>query len=199
MPWTATSCCTRARAQPARFAGRHDRDPVLPARRSDSRRAPHTIDRLEIPVMRRSRANSKGPAERARIYVRAQLKHRGWSVTEVVEDRVTYLEAARAPSRRIRVRVKARTKGTWQATVTSGREASRPPAIPTFWAFVDLATVPFAVYVAPDAWVRRDIHRAHAEYLRRHGGRRARNDASNHHAIATSRVERWRDNWASES
>ena len=145
--------------------------------------------------MPRSAVDAKGPADRARIYVQANLRHRGWTVTQAVEDRVTYLEGTRGTSRRIRVRVKARTKGTWQATVTSGRSNPGTPSIPTYWAFVDLGSSPFAVYIAPDPWVRRDIHRAHAEYLRRHGGRRARNDASSHHAIATNRVEQWRDRW----
>lgn len=145
--------------------------------------------------MPRSRSDTKGPAERARIYIQSHLRHRGWTVTQIVEDRVTYLDASREPNHRIRVRVKARTKGTWQATVTSGR-VTRSTARPTFWAFVDLAASPYAVYVAPDAWVRADIRRAHATYLRRHGGRRARSDASNHHAIATDRVERWRDAWS---
>jgi hypothetical protein len=145
--------------------------------------------------MPRSAVHTKSPADRARIYVQAQLRHRGWTVTQVTDDRVTYLEGTRGASSRIRVRVKARTKGTWQATVTSGRSAPPAPSIPTFWAFVDLSSSPFVVYVAPDPWVRRDIHRAHGEYLRRHGGHRARNDASNHHAIAPSRLDQWSDRW----
>ena len=146
-------------------------------------------------AMPRSAVDTKSSAHRARIYVQAHMRHRGWTVTQVTDGRVTYLEGTRGASSRIRVRVKARTKGTWQATVTSGRSTLRTPSIPTFWAFVDLSSSPFVVYVAPDLWVRRDIRRAHAEYLHRHGGHRARNDAPSHHAIATSRLEQWSDRW----
>jgi hypothetical protein len=70
-----------------------------------------------------------------------------------------------------------------------------PPAAPTFWAFIDPGATPPAAFIAPDAWVRRDISRAHEDYLRRHGGHRAQNDDSDHHAISVARIEQWRGRW----
>jgi hypothetical protein len=132
---------------------------------------------------------------RARDIVKTALESRGWIVNLSDEVGVTYLEAKRPTGGAIRVRVKARTKGTWQATVTSGSQNPTQTVVPTFWAFVDLSAQPVGIYLAPDAWVRRDIFDAHQAYLRKHGGKRARNVDSDHHAIALDRIERWFNAW----
>jgi hypothetical protein len=145
--------------------------------------------------MTRAASDTKGPAKRARHAVKAALESRGWQVSASDDDGVAYLEAKHSGDRTIRVRVKARTKGTWQATVTSGAQHPAQTDVPTFWAFVDLSIQPLAIYLAPDRWMRRDIYDAHQAYLRRHGGRRARNIDSNHHAIALDRIEQWFNAW----
>jgi hypothetical protein len=40
-----------------------------------------------------------------------------------------------------------------------------------------------------------DIHQAHLDYLDKHGGHRAQNDESTHHAISVKRIAGWKDNW----
>jgi hypothetical protein len=116
-------------------------------------------------------------------------------VREVASGRVPHLEVVAHDGRRTRVRVKTRRKGSWHARVSDSAVTYVPPEVPTFWAFVDLSGVRPAFYIAPEEWVRRDIARAHADYLARHGGHRARNDASDHHAVQLARIESWRDRW----
>jgi hypothetical protein len=43
--------------------------------------------------------------------------------------------------------------------------------------------------------VRRDIDADHQAYLARHGGRRAVNQESDHHAIRLERVALWESRW----
>jgi hypothetical protein len=40
-----------------------------------------------------------------------------------------------------------------------------------------------------------DIYSAHQDYLMRHGGRRAENNDSKHHAIRLDRVQQWEGRW----
>ncbi|GLC27766.1 hypothetical protein rosag_42790 [Roseisolibacter agri] len=145
--------------------------------------------------MSRRPVDTIGPAVQGRAYVRSELEQRGWTVHEVTDGGVTFLEGVAETGARVRVRVKSKRSGTWQPTVTSGRETPMPPAVPTFWMFVDLGASPHTVFIAPDEWVRRDIYEAHAAYLRTNGGHRARNDASSHHAISAARLEGWRGRW----
>lgn len=143
----------------------------------------------------RRAVDARGPAAQAREHVRERLRTLGWSVREVREGGVTYLDATQASGRHVRVRTKARTGGTWQATVTSGSPHPVRPTVPTFWAFVDLTALPVAFYLVEDGEMRRDIHRVHTEYLARNAGGRARNDESMHHAIGVERVAHGRDRW----
>jgi hypothetical protein len=146
--------------------------------------------------MARRPADTQGPARAGRLLVRAELERRGARVREAREGMVTYLELLDDKDRpRARVRVKTRRSGTWQARASDGAADPVPPPIPTFWAFVDLGALPPRIFVADDAAVRRDIQDGHQRYLERHGGRRAVNQASDHHAIQLWRVERWRDGW----
>ena len=50
-------------------------------------------------------------------------------------------------------------------------------------------------WIVPDWWMRNDIFEAHKHYLDMHGGKRARNPQSTHHAIKTERLEQWKDKW----
>jgi hypothetical protein len=123
------------------------------------------------------------------------MERLGWTVREVSEGRLRLLEGVRTGGRRVHVRPKAKTGGSWQAPASNGTPAPKKPPVPTFWAFVDLGTTPPATFVAPDDWVRRDIYDAHQAYLRRHGGHRAVNDKSDHHSIEVERIEQWRGRW----
>lgn len=145
--------------------------------------------------MSRRPTDTEVPARRGYDLIAGELLRRGWTLRQLRDGGVTFLEGTSARGRVVRVRVKTRTSGTWQATTTSGEEAPAPAPVPTFWTFVDLATDPAEVFVAPDDWVRRDIFHVHREYLKGHDDRRPMNAESTHHAIATKRVERWRDRW----
>ena len=105
------------------------------------------------------------------------------------------LEAETRTGRRVRLRVRTRRTGTWQASVSEGAAEPVPPPLATFWVFVDLSAEPVAFYIARDEWVRRDIFDAHQAYLARHGGHRAKNDASDHHAVRLERLTGHRDAW----
>jgi hypothetical protein len=43
--------------------------------------------------------------------------------------------------------------------------------------------------------MEKDIFTAHKECLAKHGGQRAKNDASTHHSIPLPRVQHWKDRW----
>ncbi|MET0522964.1 MAG: hypothetical protein ABW156_13515, partial [Jiangellaceae bacterium] len=49
--------------------------------------------------------------------------------------------------------------------------------------------------IAPAWWVQNDIYEHHQAYLKQHGGHRAVNDRSQHHAISTNRLTAWKDRW----
>lgn len=115
---------------------------------------------------------------------------------EVSHGRVAFLELlADEFNVRARVRVKTRRSGTWQTSVTEGAADPMPSDVPTFWAFVDMSVTPPRVYLADDVTVRKGIHEGHQPYLAKHGGRRAENQDSNHHAIKLDRVARWDKGW----
>lgn len=61
--------------------------------------------------------------------------------------------------------------------------------------FVDLGKEHPEFYIVPMWWIENDIFKAHNKYLAEFGGHRAKNDASTHHAIPTSRIAQWRDRW----
>jgi len=146
--------------------------------------------------MARAPSDTQGPALRGRTIVRLEIERRGGVVRDASGDHVPYLEIHFPNrSRRLRVRVKTRTKGTWQSRATDGSPSPPPQTIPTFWVFVDLTQQPVAFFVVPDDVVRRDIHADHQAYLKRHGGRRAVNQESDHHAIQLDHVVAWKDRW----
>ena len=93
-----------------------------------------------------------------------------------------------------RGRVSARASGTWQSNTSYG-DAYAPEEPRRIWIFVDLIPSEPAFYVAPEWFVKRDIARAHDEYLARNGGERAKTRDSLHHQISLPRIIQWRDRW----
>lgn len=69
------------------------------------------------------------------------------------------------------------------------------PTEDRFWIFVDLGPEHPEFYIAPGWWVQNDIYEHHRAYLERHGGKRAVNDESQHHAIQTNRLLNWKHRW----
>ena len=144
------------------------------------------------------RTNSHQVASEGRSLVESELRKRGAGLVTSEGRRKIYLRASSADrSRTVQIQVKTKTKGNWQTTIDEAQVIETPPNPQderNFWIFVDL-TGTRRYWIAPDSWVRKNIREAHHEYLNKHGGRRARNDASNHHSIDEKRLERWQDRW----
>ncbi|WP_226572207.1 hypothetical protein [Mangrovibacter yixingensis] len=94
-----------------------------------------------------------------------------------------------------KVTTRAKKAGTWQTSTRYGIESAVDKNGSEFWVFIDLGREPNAFYITPLSWIRNDIHQAHLEYLVKHGGHRAQNDESTHHAIPVKRIAGWEDNW----
>lgn len=146
--------------------------------------------------MSRDASDTQAVARNGRALVTQELERRGAKVLATGGAPIRYLAVSTPGSRRpVRVRVKTRQSGTWQAQASDGNAASVAPPTPTFWVFVDASQHPPQFFIASDEEVRRDIYEHHQLYLARHGGHRAENDASNHHAIRLERVAPWKDRW----
>jgi hypothetical protein len=140
-----------------------------------------------------------GMTGRAGEYYSAGEIHRrgGWAVTFSGNmPRIDLLASDEEHTRTVSVQVKARRPGTWHAS-TARDMVQRQPVDPEdrFWIFVDLSVWPPRFFVVPHWWMQNDIYDHHQAYLERHGGHRAINDASTHHAIQMSRVLTWEDRW----
>jgi hypothetical protein len=142
-------------------------------------------------------ADDQNVALQGRTLVMDEIERRGARANLVRNRHLVLLEVTRpGAAERVLVRVKTRTGGTWQGSIRDGDPDPAPHIPATFWAFVDLTDPRSpAFYIAPDDWVRRDIHAAHQEYLGRHGGERAISKDSTHHAIQLPRILQWRDRW----
>ncbi|ORW32259.1 hypothetical protein AWB91_12445 [Mycobacterium paraense] len=95
----------------------------------------------------------------------------------------------------ISIQVKSKTAGTWQTSIKHGKKQTEPADVTKFWVFVDLGKIDPEYYLVPTWWIENDINTNHAKYLADHGGKRAKTDASTHHAIPVKRIEKWKDDW----
>ena len=142
-------------------------------------------------------SDTESTAERGRRLVIVELQQRGVTTTVLRRGNLILLEI-RSPDdgRRIQLRVKTRTSGTWQGSI---RDADADPPAPhpdLYWIFVEVESGGRpGFFIVPDQWMRRDIHQAHQKYLQRHGGVRAVTADSTHHAIEARRILQWRDRW----
>jgi hypothetical protein len=136
-------------------------------------------------------------AARGRQLVAERLRGLGGRVDEVfLPVRSHRLRVRGTPNGKpLLVAVRSRTSGTWQTQASLGTPAPASPSAGAFWVLVDLGTDPVEFYVVPEWWMLDDIHTVHQRYLASHGGTRAHNAASDHHAIGTARVYQWRDRW----
>lgn len=141
--------------------------------------------------------DDRNVALQGRTLVMDAIERRGARAKLIRNGSLVLLEVTRpGAAERVLVRVKTRTGGTWQGSIRDADPDPAPHVPATFWVFVDLKDRRSpAFYIAPDDWVRRDIHAAHEEYLGRHGGERALTRDSTHHAIQLRRILQWRDRW----
>lgn len=87
-----------------------------------------------------------------------------------------------------KVTTRAKTSGTWQTSTNYAAQCTLDKNDYEFWVFIDLGREPNTFYITPLSWIRNDIHQAHLDYLEKHGGHRAQNDESTHHAISVKRI-----------
>jgi len=101
-------------------------------------------------------------------------------------------------SRTIHIQVKTKRGGrTWHSSIVGSQSMAASENETSFWVFVDLGdqeTFP-RYWVIPDWWIKNDIYKAHQVYLNRHGGQRASNPDSTHHAIDENRLSEWQGRW----
>lgn len=100
--------------------------------------------------------------------------------------------------RDVHIQVKTKAGGrTWHASTDWGAPMTAREGETVFWVFVDLGDRDASprYWIVPDWWIRNDIYNAHRAYLERHGGRRARNPDSKHHAIDEKRLVSWLGRW----
>ena len=136
-------------------------------------------------------------------FVVAELNKRGaYAVTFAGNmPKIDVMACNQDQSRTIHIQVKTKRGGrSWHASIV-GSKLMEPPGTPLdgtdFWVFVDLGDLDTSprYWVVPDWWIRNDIYKTHKAYLDRHGGKRARNPDSKHHAIDERRLKEWQARW----
>jgi hypothetical protein len=130
-----------------------------------------------------------------RAAVTKELRRRGFhSLDEKKVGRIVLLLATAPSGRKLRLRVKSRRAGQWQASTSEGRRRDASSKA-DFWVFVDLTTKPHDFFVLPEAEIRRDIRTLHDHYLEVHGGECPETPGSLHHKIAKERIQHRQGAW----
>ncbi len=136
-------------------------------------------------------------------FVVAELNKRGaYAVTFAGNmPKIDLMACNQDQSRTIHIQVKTKRGGrSWHSSLV-GSKPMGPPVTPLdgtdFWVFVDLGDLDTSprYWVVPDWWIRNDIYKTHKAYLDSHGGKRARNLDSKHHAIDERRLKEWQTRW----
>jgi len=159
---------------------------------------------MDAPKPQSSRgARNQQAAQAGEHFVVAELNKRGaYAVTFAGNmPRIDLIACNQGQSRTVHIQVKTKRGGRrWHSSIV-GSEPTKPPKSPlgetTFCVFVDLGDVdtPPRYWVVPDWWLRNDICTAHQAYLASHGGKRARNPKSTHHAVDERRLKDWERKW----
>jgi hypothetical protein len=153
------------------------------------------------PLTRGARNQQVGRA--GEYFVVAELNKRGaYAVTFAGNiPKIDLMACNQDQSRTIHIQVKTKRGGrSWHSSIV-GSKPMEPPATPLdatdFWVFVDLGDLdtPPRYWGVPDWWIRNDIYNTHKAYLDSHGGKRARNPDSKHHAIDERRLKEWQARW----
>ncbi len=130
--------------------------------------------------------------------IRFELLERGAASVRVGATRKVYLHATNSDgTRTVVIRVKTKRKGNWHSSIKEAKRAEHPiklKDVKNFWIFVDIGGVP-RYWIVPDWWMRNNIYEEHQKYLNQHGGHRARNDSSEHHAVKEEHLKIWQNKW----
>jgi hypothetical protein len=158
----------------------------------------------DVPAPAASRgARNQQVARAGEYFVLAELNKRGAHAVGFAGNmpRIDLMACNHSQDRTVSIQVKTKRGGlTWHARSTAGRPStSRADGRDetSFWVLVDLGACDASprYWIVPESWMRNDIYVAHQAYLASHGGKRARNEDSTHHAIAEKRVVRWQGTW----
>jgi len=132
-------------------------------------------------------------------YVAAELNRRGaYAVTFAGNmPKIDILASDINQTRTVSIQVKTRRTGSWHSSIDEGKKCTEPQDEISFWIFVDLedSSKPPSYFIVPDWWMRNNIYKEHKAYISKHGGSRARNPKSKHHAIPIKRIKQWQDRW----
>ncbi|MGQ9849430.1 MAG: hypothetical protein ACUVSU_05195 [Aggregatilineaceae bacterium] len=145
-------------------------------------------------------ARNQQVARAGEHFVAAELNKRGaYAVTFAGNmPKIDLIACNKDQSRTVFLQVKTKSgRGTWHSNIREGRQQEELENETNFWVFVDLGDLGKSprYWIVPDWWIRNNIRETHKAYLDRHGGTRARTPESEHHAIAESRLEAWKDRW----
>ncbi|MDQ3907610.1 MAG: hypothetical protein M3268_04620 [Acidobacteriota bacterium] len=162
--------------------------------------------KLEIEYGKKSPSRGASNQQVARAgehFVAAELNKRGaYAVTFAGNmPKIDLLACNSDQSRTVQIQVKTKRSGpSWHSSIvdcTPMEEPANPLDEKKFWVLVDLGgpnSMP-RYWIVPDWWMRNDIYTVHQAYLSKHGGRRARNPDSKHHAIEEKGLAAWQDKW----
>ena len=145
-------------------------------------------------------ARNQQVARAGEHFVAAELNKRGaFAVTFAGNmPKIDLIACNQDQSRTIHIQVKTKRSGrTWHSSIVGSKPMDPPADETNFWIFVDLNDLGASprYWVVPDWWIRDNIYKTHKSYLESHGGKRARNPDSTHHAINESRLEEWQGRW----
>jgi hypothetical protein len=133
-------------------------------------------------------------------FVVAELNKRGAFAVPFAGNmpKIDLIACNRDESHTVYIQVKTKRSGkTWHSSIVGSKPTSPHPNETTFWVFVDLGDLETSprYWVVPDWWIKNDIYFAHQAYLNKHGGTRAKNPTSTHHAIEEHRLTEWQGCW----
>lgn len=133
-------------------------------------------------------------------FVVAELNKRGAFAVPFAGNmpKIDLIACNQDQSRTIHIQVKTKRGGkTWHGSITGSMPMLPNDHETNYWVYVDLGERDSAprFWIVPDWWMRDNIFKAHQEYLNRHGGTRAKNPDSTHHAIEESRLAEWLGRW----
>ena len=129
-----------------------------------------------------------------------EIERRGAIGIEVHKDgNKRYVMYTGLDGNRYSFTTRSKSKGDWQTSINYGESKKEKANEREFWLFVDLEFDPPKFYPVPLWWIQNDIHEAFKALLEKHGGHRARNDNSTHHAVRIKRIARWESHWSEMS
>jgi hypothetical protein len=145
-------------------------------------------------------ANNQQVGRAGEYFVVAELNKRGAFAVPFAGNmpKIDIIACNRDESRSVYIQVKTKRGGkSWHSSIVGSQLMSPKPDETNFWAFVDLGSFDEhpRFWIAPDWWIKDDIYKAHQAYLEKHGGRRATNPDSTHHAIDEKRLSAWQGRW----